>query len=68
MALTNQEAEKLLSEINYLAYKINTQASEDFKKECGFGITKGIVCDSEGNTEIETVFLKFSLHYGQTNI
>jgi hypothetical protein len=68
MALTNQEAEKLLSEINYLAYKIYTQASEDFKEKCGFDFTKGIVCDSKGNTEIETVFLKFSFHYGQTNI
>ena len=68
MALTDQEAEKLLNEINYLAYKINTQASDDFKEKCGFDMCRGCVGDSEGNTETETTFLKFSIYYGQTNI
>lgn len=67
LTITDEEAQHLLNQINYWAYKIRTQASDDFKEKCGFDISGGTVGDSKGNIEIETVFLKFSFHYGQTN-
>ena len=65
--ITDKEAQRLLNQINYLAYKVHRQASDTFKEKCDFNLSGGTVGDSEGNIEIETVFLKFSFHYGQTN-